>query len=153
MVDPIYQLEDTSELFNETEYQTVKNIVTNKTYFAERIAEVGIINFGGISANKRKKLNLGDKGITSPIMITSVYVFSPQTTNDEIRVLIYQRDDRGREFTVAQQRFSNSEMPKSFPYGGVLFPSNSIEVIPRQSVLNCVFYFRPVRITAQISAD
>lgn len=152
MVDPIYQLEDTSEIFGNNEYQAIKNTITNKAYFAERIPEIGILNFGEISGNRSKTINLAQKGINSPIMITSAYVFAPQTTNDEIRMFVYQNIN-GNSIRVAQQRFTNGEMPKAFPYGGVLFPFNSIEVTPRQSILNCVLYFRPVRVTAQISAD
>jgi hypothetical protein len=146
MVDPIYQLESVSEPYNNSEYQAVENTLTRTRNFVERIPEIGIIILRNIPRNESRKISLAEIGINNPVMFRSIYVFSPQTTNDEILFNIYTRLDDGSDFRVAQQRYQNGDMPLQFPYGIVLSPNNVLEVEPRQDVENIRIYCSPVRV-------
>jgi len=141
-------------LYGDTNFQAYLNSATDRAYFADRVAEYGILEFGAINANQTKRLDLGAKGLTSPIILRSLYAFSSVTTNDEIReFIIYRKDANGNLTQFATQFFSNNEMPYQFPNGGILFPFNVIEVKPRYDTENILAYVQPVNILFSISAD
>ncbi len=140
--------------YGNTDFQAYLNTANNQAYFADRIAEYGVLEFGALAANQTKKLDLGAKGLTSPIILRSLYVFSSSTTNDEIKeFVIYRKNANGNLSRFATQRFSNNEMPYQFPNGGILFPFNVIEVKPRYNTENILAYVQPVNILFSISAD
>ena len=129
-----------------------KDSETNLVYQSSRIANYVILEFGAISANQTKRLDLGEKGLDRPILLKSIYAFSSETTNDELReFVIYRKDENGNLNQFATQKFSNDEMPYRFP-DAILFPINVIEVKPRYDTDNIVAYAVPVNVQAFIKA-
>lgn len=154
MVDPVYQLQTVSESYQESNYQSVESVINSNRTFTERIPQIGVLSFGSINKNQSVSIDLGDKGIASPIMICSVYAFSSDSLEDEITFNIYHKLPDGNIVRVATDRIKSSEMPYEFPYGAILTPSNIVEIKAQRSLIdNCFVYLRPVIEIFRISAN
>ena len=150
----VYGLQPISLSYGDTDFQAYLNTVTLQGYFAGRVPEYGILEFGSIAANQSKRLDLGANNLTSPIILRSLYVFTSSTTGDEIKeFIIYQKDENGNLTRIAKQRFNNKEIPYQFPDGAILFPFNVIEVTPKYKTDNIIAYVQPVNVLFSVSAD
>ncbi len=125
----------------------------NKHYLANRIPNIGILAFGTIAGNQTKRLDLGAKGIFTPVILRSVYAFSGATTNDEIHFNIFKKDSAGVLNKIATQRYDSNQMPYQFRYGATLTPDMVIEVKPRYNVDNLLVYVEPVNVMFSIDAN
>ena len=141
-----------SETYGNNNYVAFEDSNTQQRYLAERIETYGLIQFGSMSQNQTKSIDLQAQGLTCLVSIKSVYVFSGSTTNDEIRFRIYQKDGSGNLNQIASQRFTNNDMPYQFPEGAILSPDQVIEVQPRYNVDNIIIYVKPVDVLFSISA-
>ncbi len=134
----MYELENVSILLGDKEFVGYKNTETDRHYFAERVAQFGILDFGYIQAGQSKKIRL-ENFISSPVLIDSIIVTAPGTTGDEVKFNIYRNGQQ-----IAYQRFSNNDMPFNHP-SLILTPDLEVEVIPKYS--SAVFiYCKPVDI-------
>lgn len=135
----MYELESVSILLGEKEFAGYKNTEINQYYFAERVAQFGVLDFGYIEAGQSKKISLAANNISSPILVDSIVVTAPGTTGDEVEFKIYRNGQ-----PIAHQKFSNIEMPLNHP-SLILTPDLEIEVIPKYD--SAVFiYVKPVDI-------
>ncbi len=135
----MYQLEKVPILLGELDFEGYKNTETNKHYFAERVAQVGILDFGYIEANQTKKISLSANNIVAPVLVDSIVVTAPGTTGDEVELKVYRNGQQ-----IAFQRFSNGQMPMDHPTL-ILTPDLEVEVIPKYN--SAVFiYVKPVNI-------
>ena len=141
-----------SEQYGSNSYVAFEEDVNQQRYLAERIETYGLIEFGAMIRNQKKSIDLQAKGLTSPISIKSIYVFSGSTTNDEIRFRIFEKQASGNPVQIAFQRFTNNDMPYSFPEGAVLLPNQIIEVEPRYDVDNIIIYCKSVDILFALTA-
>lgn len=129
-----------------------KDTETGLVYQSGRLADYLILEFGAVSANQTKRLDLGEKGLDRPILLKSLYAFSSSTTSDEVKeFVIYRKDENGNLNEFATQKFSNNEMPYRFP-DAILFPINVIEIKPRYNTDNIIIYAVPVNIQAILKA-
>ena len=134
----MYQLENVSILLGDREFTGYKNTETNQHYFAERVAQFNVLDFGYINGGQSKKIRL-ENFISSPVLIDSIIVTAPGTTGDEVKFNIYRNGQQ-----IAYQRFSNNDMPFAHP-SLILTPDLEVEVIPKYS--SAVFiYCKPVDI-------
>ncbi len=134
----MYELIKVPILLGDKEFLGYRNIETNQHYFAERVAQFGILDFGYIQAGQSKKIRL-ENFISSPVLIDSIIVTAPGTTGDEVKFNIYRNGQQ-----IAYQRFSNNDMPFNHP-SLILTPDLEVEVIPKYS--SAVFiYCKPVDI-------
>ncbi len=134
----MYELETVSILLGDKEFTGYKNTETNQYYFAERVAQFGVLDFGYVQAGQSQKIRLADF-ISSPILVDSIVVTSPGTTGDEVQFKIYRNGQQ-----IAHQKFSNNDMPFNHP-SLILTPDLEVEVIPKYS--SAVFiYCKPVNI-------
>ena len=125
----------------------------NNHYLANRIPNIGILAFGTIAGNQAKRLELGAKGILTPVILRSVYAFSGATTHDEIYFNIFKKDSSGTLNKIATQRYDSNQMPYQFRYGATLTPDMIIEVKPRFNVDNLLVYVEPVNIMFSVDAN
>ena len=132
-----------SETYGTNNYVAFED-ASQQRYLAERVESYGLLQFGAMKNGTIKSIDL--ESLTCPISIKSVYVFSGSTINDEIRFRIYEKQTGGTSNLIATQRFTNNEMPFSFPDGAILFPNQVIEVEPRYDVDNIIIYAKPVDI-------
>ena len=139
-----------SETYGTNSYVAFED-TNQQRYLAERIESYGLLQFGVMSRNSTKSIDLD--ALTCPISIKSVYVFSGSTTNDEIRFRIYQKLTSGSLDLIATQRFTNNDMPYLFPDGAILSPGQVIEVEPRYDVDNIIIYAKPVDIIFNFLAN
>lgn len=148
-----YGLNPVALRYGDADFRAYLNTVTNQAYFGSRIPEYGILEFGAVARNETKRLDLGAKGIISPIILRSLYVFSSVTTDDEIKKFeIYIKDANGNLTQFAEQRFKDDEMPYQFPNGGILFPFNVIDVTPGVDTDNIIVYVQPVNVLFSVKA-
>ena len=142
----------TTELYGQNNYVSFSQEESQERYLAERFEGYVTLQFGQINGGEKKEIDLAAKELTFPLSIKSVYAFSSQTTNDEIRFRIFYRDDNNRLIQVANQRFSNADMPYRFPDGAILLPNQIVEVEPRYSVINIIAYCKPADIIFNLEA-
>ncbi len=134
----MYQLETVSILLGDKEFVGYKNIETDRYYFAERVAQFGVLDFGYIQAGQSKKIQLSSF-ISSPILVDSIVATNPKTTGDEVQFKIYRQGQQ-----IGHQKFSNNDMPFNHP-SLILTPDLEVEVKPKYS--SAVFiYCKPVDI-------
>ena len=139
--------------YGDENISSFKDTETGLVYQSGRLPDYIILEFGAVSANQTKRLDLGAKGLDRPILLKSLYAFSSSTTNDEVReFVIYRKDDNGNLNEFANQRFSNNQMPYHFPEA-ILFPINVIEVRPKYNTDNIIVYAVPVNIMFSIKAN
>lgn len=147
----MFQLQPTNQAYQGKNYKLLKDS-QDSHYLAERIANIGVLDFGTVTASQKKRIDLAAKGMLSPVIILSVYAFSGDTANDEIRFNLYRKDSAGVLDKVAYQKYDSNKMPYRFPHGAVLTPDLVIEVEPRYNVDALLIYTQPCNVVFNISA-
>lgn len=113
----------------------------DRHFFAERIPGYGIFSFGAMTPNQKKRVVLATAGITSPIMLRSVYAFGANSVNDEIKMRLFSGTTQLAEMTVL-----SAEMPYQFPDGAIIDPAYSIEIETRYNTTGLNLYWQPVNV-------
>lgn len=140
-----FQLETISEIYGTRKYlaHNLKGQTANddRALFGMRVPSYGIFDFGTLANNASKKVVLSSIGITSPILIRSVYAFSSNTNADEIKFRILSGSVQLTELTIP-----SSDMPYKFPDGAIIDPSLSIEIRVNQTTTQLLVYWQPVHV-------
>ena len=144
-----YQLQTTAQVYGDNNFLTHKlpgNTADDDRYlFGQRVQSFGIINFGAIASNSSKQVLLSSIGISSPILLRSVYAFNYSGGSDEMRMRLFSGTQK-----LAEMKFKFSEVPYRFPDGAIIDPSLSIEVEPRYAVIQLLLYWQPVHVLSYI---
>ena len=133
----MFGLEKLSVLLGNASFTAFKNTLTNEYLFAERVKQLGVLDFGFVQANQTSRISLAANQITSLVCVESIIVTAPGTTGDEVTVKVFRNGQQ-----IAYQRFSNNDMPLKHP-PLVLTPDLEVEVQPKYD--SAVFiYVSPV---------
>lgn len=147
-----YQLEPTTQLYGEDLY-LAHNLTGDRTQgdrrlFGQRVPSYGIINFGAIRGGSTKDFKPIDNGISSEIMLRSIYDFTTSATNDEVTFKLFNGTAE-----IFEQKITNSEMPYTFPPGAIINPDLTIQVEPRYTTTQLLIYWQPVHVLSYIEVQ
>ncbi len=145
----VYQLETSEQLYGEDLYLTHTIRGTGQqndlSLFGQRVPSYGIINFGAIDGGSTKDFKPIDNGISSDIMLRSIYDFTTSATNDEVTFKLF-----NGSVEIFEQKITNSEMPYTFPPGAIINPNLIIQVNPRYTTTQLLIYWQPVHVLSYI---
>ena len=136
-----FDLKSNSVVLDNNDFKALKESESGKHYFADRIPNFGVLNFGYIEALKTREISLAEVGITSPISLVSIYNFASGSVDDQTNFYL----KRGTQ-QIAWLQFKLHEMPFAFPPGAIITPDLTIGVHPKKSSSSVVIYWQPVNI-------
>jgi len=140
-----FGLERTSVILDDNEFEAFKEETTNQHYFAERVAIKGELKFGLIPRGQEVQIDLAKNGITTPIMLTELFAFTPIGTSDEVKLRLYVKNGEIL-VKIGTQRISAGQMPYNIP-NGIIRPDMVISIEPTRSDSTVIAYAKPVAVT------
>lgn len=144
-----YQLETSFQQYGTQKYldHNLKgsNSDLDRRLFAQRVPSYGIINFGALAANQTKQFLPSANGITSDIMLRSLYPFTTDASRGETTFRLYQGTTK-----IAEWLFMPADLPYAFPDGAIINPSIALEVKPKFALSQLLLYWQPVHVLSYI---
>lgn len=145
----MYQQQATYQTYNDRKYLdhqiNADGIETDVRLVGDRVPSYGVINFGAMSSGSKKQIKPLNLGITTDILLRSLYAFTTSSTNEETTIRLFLN---GTEFL--EQKITNNEMPYTFPPGAILNPTLTLEVQPRYDTTQLVIYWQPVHVISYL---
>lgn len=139
-----FALEPVTVVLDDVPFEAFKEVNSDKHYFAERIGIKGELRFGEVRKGQEAQIDLEANGITTPIMLTELFAFTPNRTSDEVWLYLYVKVD-GALVKIGSQRVSAGQMPYDIP-NGILRPDMVIGVEPTKSAATIIAYAKPVAV-------
>ena len=140
-----YQRESIVQPYGNQEFlaHSVSGNIDNRGFnlVGDRIPSFGIINFGAMSAASTKQFLPANKGITTDIMLRSLYSFTTNASKSETTF----RLKNGTQI-IGEWLFAANDMPYAFPAGAIINPNITIEIKPKDSVSQLLLYWQPVHV-------
>ena len=145
----MFQLESTYQTYNGNKYLdhqiNAEGLEPNFRLVGDRIPSYGIINFGAMSAGETKQLLPINNGITTDIMLRSLYSFTTNATKSETTF----RLKSGTQL-IGEWLFAANDMPYAFPDGAIINPNITIEIKPKNAVSQLLLYWQPVHVLSYL---
>lgn len=140
------QLEEQPILYGETPFKGFKDLDTNQLYFADRIPNRGVLDFGQITSSSRVGLYLAANAINSPVLVKSLHCVSPNNTDDSLTIEVWQGTDYTKVANrISLQYYHKTEMPKIYPEL-ILFPDHTVFITAAQDC-RVLVYCEPINIS------
>lgn len=144
-----YRLETSSQQYGSSKYldHNLKgvNAESDRRLFAQRVSSYGIINFGVFTANQTKQFLPSANGITSDIMLRSLYPFTTDASRGETTFRLLQGTTK-----IAEWLFTGTDVPFAFPDGAIINSSLTLEVKPKYALSQLMLYWQPVHVLSYI---
>jgi hypothetical protein len=131
-----------SETFN----LNITLLQTVPQQIASPIEDFIVLSFGAIAANQAKKIYMSNQTFTPPVKLVSLWVYRPDTTDDEVTFYIYKVNPNNTETLVYEEKIESGDSPVLFP-PALLLSDNAVEIRAKKAILNCFVYLQKATIS------
>ena len=144
-----YQRNTIDQLYGDQKYlaHQVTGNIDHRPFniVGDRVPSYGIINFGAVSSNNSRQFLPLSNGITSDIMLRSLYSFTTNASKSETTF----RLKNGTQL-IGEWLFGINDMPYAFPNGAIINPNITIEIKPKNTGSQLLLYWQPVHVLSYL---
>ena len=141
----MFGLTRTYVTIDDNDFEAFVNEDTGKVYFAERIDLHGMLQYGLVPKNTEVRIDLGANGITTDLLVESIFAITPNGSADEVIFYLYVKTDNGL-VKIGQQKVSSGQMPYDIP-DGILSTNMVLGMKPTKSNATITVYVKPVAVS------
>jgi len=132
-----------SESFN----LNITLLQTVSQQIAPPIEDFIVLDFGAFAANQVKRISMSNQPFTPPVKLVSLWVYRPDTADDEVTFYVYRVNLNNTETLVYEQKIGSEDSPLTFP-AALLVSNNIVEIRAKKAILNCFVYLQKATISA-----
>ena len=140
-----FQLEKSNVVIDDQDFAAFKETSSSEHYHAERIAVMGMLQYGLVPKDQEVQIDLEANDIRTPIIVESIFAITPNGSADNVVLALYQKTESGL-VQIGKQSVSAGQMPYDIP-DGILAPDMVLGMKPTRSDATITVYVKPVAIT------
>ncbi|MEM8779997.1 MAG: hypothetical protein AAGF26_14220 [Cyanobacteria bacterium P01_G01_bin.49] len=141
----MFGLEKSNVVLDDQDFAAFREVNTDDHYHAGRIDVKGMLQYGLVPEDDEVRIDLAANGITTPIMVESIFAITPNGSADEVTFYLYVKQN-GNLVKIGQQRVSSGQMPYDIP-DGILAPDMVLGIKPTRSDATITVYVKPVAVS------